>query len=71
MSTTITSRDLVFKLLYGEVAQHELLKLLEQSKPDILALITRKRNFIERIFDKSLSKKMVNHIHTPILVFSS
>lgn len=71
ISKSITSRNLDFELLYGEEAEHELLKLLDQSKPDILALITRKRNFIERIFDKSLSKKMVNHTNIPVLVFPS
>lgn len=71
ITKVISIRNLHFELLYGEDAEDELLELLESSKPDMLALITRKRNFIERIFDKSLSKKMVNHTNTPVLVFPS
>ncbi|MEP3836911.1 MAG: universal stress protein [Algibacter sp.] len=66
----IGSRDLSFELLYGDDVDDKLLELLDSSKPDMLALITRKRNFIERIFDKSLAKKMVNHTNVPVLVFS-
>ena len=70
-SKTISIKNLHFELLYGEDVEDKLLELLESSKPDMLALITRKRNFIERIFDKSLSKKMINHTNTPVLVFPS
>ncbi|GAA4899297.1 hypothetical protein GCM10023311_25680 [Flaviramulus aquimarinus] len=65
----ISSQNISFELLYGDDVEDKLLELLESSKPDMLALITRKRNFIERIFDKSLSKKMINHTNVPVLVF--
>lgn len=71
ISKSISSKNLHFELLYGENAEEELLEFLASSKPDMLALITRKRTFIERIFEKSLSKKMVNHTNIPVLVFPS
>ncbi|WP_299668124.1 universal stress protein [uncultured Polaribacter sp.] len=67
----ISSENFRFELLYAKDIEDELAALLENSKPDMLVLITRNRNFIERIFEKSLSKKMVNHTHTPVLVFPS
>ena len=66
----IRSSNIRFKLLYGEDVEDKLVEFLESSRPDMLALITRKRNFIERVFDKSLSKKMVNHTNVPVLVLS-
>jgi len=70
ITKVMNSHDTHFEFLYGDGVEYKLLELLESSKPDMLALITRKRNFIERIFDKSLSKKMVNQTHVPVLVFS-
>ena len=70
ITKVISSHNLSFEFLYGDDVEDNLLKFLERWKPDMLALITRKRNFIERVFDKSLSKKMVNHTNVPVLVFS-
>ncbi|WP_242084929.1 universal stress protein [Aestuariivivens sediminis] len=68
-SKIISSRNLNFELLVGDNKDEKLLFYIENVNPDILGLVTRKRNFIERIFNKSLSKKMVNHTNTPVLVF--
>ena len=70
MTKVISPENLHFELLYSDDIENKLLELLESYQPDMLALITRNRNFIERIFDKSLSIKMVNHTHIPVLVFS-
>jgi len=70
ISKSISSKNLHFELLFGEDPEDKLLEFLEKSKPDMLCLITRQRNFIERIFDRSLAKKMVNHTNIPVLVFS-
>ncbi len=71
ITEVISSHNIHFELLHGEGAEDKLLELVESSEPDMIALITRKRNFIERIFEKSLSKKMVNHTNIPVLVFHS
>lgn len=71
ISKSISTKNLNFELLYGEDVDDKLLEFLEKENADMFALITRKRNFIERIFDKSLSKKMINHTNTPVLVFPS
>ena len=71
ISKSTSSKNLHFELLYGDDVDDKLLEFLEKTKTDLFALITRKRSFIERFFDKSLSKKMINHTHTPVLVFPS
>jgi nucleotide-binding universal stress UspA family protein len=70
ITKVISNKNINFELLYGDNVEDKLLELIEVSKPDMLALITRKRYFIERVFDRSLSKKMVNHVNVPVLVFS-
>ena len=42
---------------------------LEQSDTDILAMLTYSRNFVEQIFDQSLTKKMLFHTKVPLLVY--
>lgn len=40
---------------------------LDREKPDLIVTSTRKRNFFERIFERSVTQKMVFHTHTPLL----
>lgn len=40
---------------------------LLENPTDVLVTSTRKRNFFERIFDRSITRQMVYHTHTPIL----
>ena len=44
---------------------HEYITLNEV---DLLVTATKKRNFIERIFDRSITERLVFHSQTPILV---
>ncbi len=71
ISKSISFKNLHFELLYGDDVDDKLLEFLEKKKTDLFALITRKQNVIERIFGRSLSKKMVNHTKTPVLIFPS
>ncbi|MDG1729492.1 MAG: universal stress protein [Algibacter sp.] len=70
ISQVFSNQKLYLKLLNADDPEDKLLEFLENANPDMLCLITRKRNFIERLFDKSMAKKMVNHTNTPVLVFS-
>lgn len=40
---------------------------LDQFKPDLVALNMRHRNFFEKIFSRSLTKRMAYHSHVPVL----
>ena len=57
ISKSVSNRKLHFELLYAEDVDDKLLEFLEKEKPDMLCLVTRKRNFIECAFEKSLAKK--------------
>jgi nucleotide-binding universal stress UspA family protein len=43
--------------------------LTENSDIDMLVLVHRKRNFLERIFEGSVTQRMADHTTTPMLVF--
>jgi nucleotide-binding universal stress UspA family protein len=59
------------KLKAEVISETEIVKTLhtylETNKVDLLVTATRKRNFIERIFDKSITTKLVYHTHIPLL----
>jgi len=40
-----------------------------EKNPDLLALVMRHQNFLQRLFKGSLTETLVNHSSTPILVF--
>jgi nucleotide-binding universal stress UspA family protein len=40
---------------------------MNEEKPDLLVTSTRKRNFFERIFERSVTQKMAFHTHIPLL----
>lgn len=58
-----------YKFLYWDDIEERLEILLKESNADLLALVERKRNFIDRLFHKSVIKKMVNHTQVPLLIF--
>jgi len=41
---------------------------IDMNEVDLLVTATRKRNFIERIFDRSITESLIFHSHTPIMV---
>lgn len=44
---------------------------LSTNKVDLLVTATKKRNFIERIFDRSITQRLVFHTHIPLLALHS
>lgn len=44
---------------------------IEKHEIDLIALTTRKRGVIERLFNPSIAKKMVFHSYIPVLIFHS
>ncbi|WP_303315771.1 universal stress protein [Flavivirga abyssicola] len=67
---SINYHKLDVKFLYSTDVAERLEILLKESDADLLVLVTRKRNFIDRLFSKSITKSMVYHTHTPLLIFS-
>jgi nucleotide-binding universal stress UspA family protein len=56
-------------LLNGEDVVKELQQVVDENHIDIIAMTTHKRNFLTRYLNPSLTKRMLFHSHTPLLVF--
>lgn len=59
--------DLRIEVLSDPDVMKGLHHYLDEKKADLLVTATRKRNFIERLFDRSITKKLVYHTHLPLL----
>ena len=59
------------KLFAECISETDIVKSLDEylrtNKIDLVVTATRKRNFIERIFDRSITRKLVFHTHVPLL----
>jgi nucleotide-binding universal stress UspA family protein len=51
--------------------QQGLEDFIEEQSIDVLAVTTHKRNFLQRIFKRSMTKKFLFHAHIPLLVFQA
>jgi K+-sensing histidine kinase KdpD len=47
--------------------EHGLTEFLHEFEIDILAMRIKKRSFMQELFTYSMTKKMANHLHVPIL----
>lgn len=58
-----------FKVLEDLDVYHGLNNYLEEVKADMLAISMRNRSWLQKIFDRSITKKMIYHTHIPIIAF--
>ena len=58
-----------FKLLQWDKVEQRLSIFLKESDADLLALVSKSRSFVDRLFTSSLTKKMAYHTHIPLLAF--
>lgn len=65
----IEYKNISFHDLVGGNVDYELEDFIEKNNVDLLALSMRKRNVLSKLFDRSLTKKMAYHSHTPLLAF--
>ncbi len=68
---TVDYLKLTFQLLYAKNIEDRLHTMIKEQKVDMLVLVTQKRSFFERFFEKSLTKKMIYHTHIPMLIFAN
>jgi nucleotide-binding universal stress UspA family protein len=59
--------DIHFRVLEGSYLIEPVSEFLELEKIDILAMLTRRRNFMQELFNFSQTKAMAYHAKTPIL----
>lgn len=71
LSETIDDYGLECGILKTVDLQQGLEDFIKEREIDVLALNTRKRGFLERIFKPSITKKFLFQTHIPLLVFQS
>lgn len=59
-----------FKFLENTNFETEILDYIEENNINLLVVVSRKRNFFERLFHKSISKKLTMRSTVPIIVLS-
>lgn len=71
VSTSILYKNISYKIIQGDNIEHALESYVEAEQVDLLAIASKRRNFFERITEKSLSRKLAFHTRIPLLVFHS
>lgn len=65
----VASGKLHFENIYEEDVIHALTEYSHHNDIDMLMMVTHKRSFFERIFDRSISKQMAFRADIPLVVF--
>ncbi len=65
----IEPNQVTFESVYGEDKELALDQYIKTQKADLLAMLTKKHNFFQRMFSSDLTKKMAYHTHIPLLAF--
>ena len=61
------NQNITFHSILSNDVEGEILKVIEKSDINILAIHIKHKGFFEKLFQISLSKKLANDINTPIL----
>ncbi|GEM_PF-1772860 len=70
LSKTNRYGNMQYKFLRWDNVEERLEILLKESNANLLALVNKKKSFIDRLFYKSIVKKMVYRTKIPLLIFS-
>jgi nucleotide-binding universal stress UspA family protein len=65
--TLIEKHDVVFHAIKGDDVEGIILNFIDLHKINLIAMHVYHRNFMEKLFEISLSKKLAFHINVPIL----
>lgn len=63
--------NMEFHVLDGTDIKEVIMNYLEEHAIDVLAMVTRERNFLEELFHYSKTKQMAYHARTPILALKA
>lgn len=58
-----------FQLISGKDVEKELENYMDARETDIMVMSTHQRNIFDRLFGKSMTKRITFHTHIPLLVF--
>ena len=60
-----------FKLLENKSVYEGLNQFLEEVKADLVAMTLHKRSFVQKLFNRSITKRMAYHTHIPLIAFKT
>lgn len=69
ISKKISYQPITYKLLYSDNVEVKLEKYLKAESAGLLALSTKNKNLFQRVFGKSVLKKIALHTKIPLIVF--
>lgn len=61
--------DISFVRLSGKDASEGISRYMDENNADLLAVSAHKRTLFDKLFNKSVTRKIVHHIRVPLLVF--
>ncbi len=65
----VSYKNISFRVIKGNDQVKALNHFIEENNIDLIAVSTRKKNIITRLFDKSFTKKIAAHTTIPLLAF--
>lgn len=67
--TKFTSKNVQFYIVYDDDVEGAVNDFLVSQEIDVLAMLTYKRSFFQKIFHSSMTKKMAQNLTIPVLAF--
>lgn len=62
---------ITFKLLENKKIYEGLNEYLNSAQADLVAMTMHKRSFVQKLFNRSMTKKMAYHTHLPLIAFKT
>ena len=62
--------DIKYDIVLNDELLENLDKYIDESKIDVITIISYKRNIFARLFNPSIAKKVIFHSDTPLLVIN-
>ena len=62
-----SNKEIIFHSIKGDDVEGIILNFIDVHKINLIAMNVQHRNFFEKLFEISLSKKLAFHINVPIL----
>lgn len=70
LESILSTQKINITNLDGENYDDAIIKHTKESHPNLTVLFKREKNLLNRLFKKSLTEKMLEHINTPLLYYS-
>lgn len=69
VSKKVNYRKMVPFIAYGKTPEKAIQKYIKEKKPGLIAMSTKQRSVLEKLFSHSITKELAYHTRTPLLAF--